>query len=312
MHIQHMLVIIDPTSEGNQPCLRRAEEIAGHFPRARITLFMCDYNAALDGGLLFDTRGLEKARASLIDHRRQQLDKLALPLREKGIQVDVEAVWGKRLDRHLLRAVAEHKPDLVLKTTHHHNLIKRLLLSNTDWQLIRFCEAPLWLVKRADQPLKNLCASIDPLHEADKPASLDLKLISTTQGLASQLGASMQLVHCYNPLPRTLVFDASVIADYDGYAGDVRQRHAQAFEQMADALRIAPTARHLLQGYPEEVIPPFIEDQQVNLLVMGAVSRSRLDSALLGHTAERLLDECGSDILVIKPDGFTDPSKPRD
>lgn len=54
----------------------------------------------------------------------------------------------------------------------------------------------------------------------------------------------------------------------------------------------------------------FVEQNNINLLVMGAISRSRLDRALIGHTAERLLDECPCDILVIKPDGFVDPSKP--
>lgn len=312
MNIRHMLVVIDPTSENEQPDLRRAETLVQHFPAARITLFLCDYNAALDGGILFDTRGLEQARASLIAHHQERLEKLARPLRQAGHSVDVQAVWGKRLDRHILRAVEELKPDLVLKTTHHHNPIKRLLLTNTDWQLIRHCEAPLWLVKRADDPLADICASVDPLHEADKPAALDLKIIAAARSLSESVKSQMHLVHCYNPLPRTLAFDASIIVDYDAYANDVRKRHAEAFDHLADQNDVAAPSRHLLSGYPEEAIPEFVEKHGINLLIMGAVSRSRLDSALIGHTAERLLDDCPCDILIIKPEGFVDPSKPRD
>jgi len=44
--------------------------------------------------------------------------------------------------------------------------------------------------------------------------------------------------------------------------------------------------------------------------VIGAISRSRLESALIGHTAERLLDHVPCDLLIVKPDGFVDPSKP--
>lgn len=310
MNIQHMLVVIDPTSENQQPCLKRAEQLAAAFPGARLTLWLCDYTPALDGGMLFDTVKLEQARESLVKHHQQRLEKLAEPLRSKGISVDVIALWGKRLSRQMLAAVTELKPDLVLKTTHHHNAIKRLFLSNSDWELIRHCEKPVWLVKRADDPIKHLCAAVDPLHEADKPAALDLKIIATTRSLAESLQGQLHLLHCYNPLPRTLVFDASVITDYDGYAEQVRDRHVQAFEGLAANNEVSPGAAHLLQGYPEEVIPDFIERQAVNLLVMGAVSRSRLDSALLGHTAERLLDDCPCDILVIKPEGFVDPSKP--
>lgn len=312
MNIQHMLVVIDPNSEDEQPDLRRAKTLAAHFPGARITLFLCDYNAALDGGILFDTRGLEQARESLTHHHSQHLEKLARPLRQQGISVDVQAVWGKRLDRHVLRAVQEHKPDLVLKTTHHRSPLKRLLLTNSDWQLIRHCEVPLWLVKRADDELGDICASVDPLHEADKPAALDLKLIATARSLSESVKGRMHIAHCYNPLPRTLAFDASIVVDYDSYAGDIRKRHGEALEKLADENDIAPSSRHLLTGYPEEAIPEFVEKQGINLLVMGAISRSRIDTALLGHTAERLLDDCPCDVLIIKPAGFVDPSKPID
>ncbi|WP_022964646.1 universal stress protein [Halopseudomonas pelagia] len=310
MNIQHMLVVIDPTTEDAQPCLQRAEELAARWPQAHITLFICEYNSALDGGIFTNDAGLQKARASLIEHRRQNLERMAQPLRDKGLAVSVEAVWGKRLTRHILAAVSTHKPDLVLKTTHYHNRLKRLLLSNSDWDLIRHCEVPVWLVKKAGERLARLAISVDPLHEADKPAALDLKLIACGRSLAAPLEAELHLVHCYNPLPRTLVFDASIISDYDSYAGDIRKRHADAFESLAGSNDIADSARHLLQGYPEEAIPDFVEQRNINLLVMGAVSRSRLDSALLGHTAERLLDDCACDILVVKPDGFVDPSKP--
>ncbi|WP_341707182.1 universal stress protein [Halopseudomonas sp.] len=310
MDIKHLLVVIDPTSEQQQPALDRAVNLAERFPGARLSLMICDYIPALDGGLLFESAALEKARESLLGHHREHLEALAAPLRAKGISVDVTAVWGKRLDRHVLREVAERKPDLVVKATHHHNVLKRLLLSSADWQLIRHCEVPLWLVKHGDKAIDRLCASVDPLHSADKPAALDHKLIAAATSLSKTLTAKLDLVHCYTPLPRTMVFDASVIADYEGYANDVKQHHATAFSQLLGRSASESAESHLLDGDPEEALPEFLEKEKVDLLIMGAVSRSRLDSALIGHTAERLLDSVPCDVLVIKPDGFVDPSKP--
>lgn len=310
MNISKVLVVIDATTESNQPALARAAQVAEAYPEASFTLFLCDYNSSLDGGMFFATPGLEKAQTSLLHQHELFLEKLAASLRSLGNQVTTRAVWGKRRDRHILQAVQQTGADLVLKTTHHHNPIKRLFLSNTDWQLIRHCEVPLWLVKRADNPVSGICASVDPLHDADKPAALDHKLIRCGQSLANQFGGQLHLVHAFSPLPRTLVFDAGVIADYDGYAGELRKRHSAAFDELGSATGIEADRRHLLQGYPEEVIPDLLEEQGMGLLVMGAVSRSRLDTALIGHTAERLLDEVPCDVLVIKPDGFTDPSRP--
>ena len=92
MNIRHMLVVVDPTTENKQPCLERAKNLCQHYPQARLTLLLCDYVAALDGGTLFESNSLEKARASLLQNHLKQLNELAAPLREKGIAVEVQAV----------------------------------------------------------------------------------------------------------------------------------------------------------------------------------------------------------------------------
>ena len=52
---------------------------------------------------------------------------------------------------------------------------------------------------------------------------------------------------------------------------------------------------------PEESIPRFVEDNGVDLLIMGAISRGSLENALIGNTAERVLENSDCDLLVIKP-----------
>lgn len=290
--------------------MRRALELAAFYPQARFTLFMSEYISALDGYTLFDTEGLAKARQSLLDHRQVQLDRLAKPLRRRNLSVETSAIWGKRYERHILQAVNELKPDLVLKTTHHHGLFKRLVLNNADWYLIRHCPVPLWLVKQPDTELSTFCASVDPLHQADKPAALDSKLVATARALAQATDGDYQVVHCFSPLPHTLAFDAGLIADYQGYSEDVEKFHSAGFRSFADAENIEISKQRLLRGYPEQVIPDYIENNNISLLIMGAISRSRIESALVGHTAERLLDDVNCDVLIVKPDGFVDPSAP--
>ena len=310
MNIQHIMVIIDPTDEAEQLCLRRAERLAEHYPAARFTLFLCDYIPALDGGLLFKNDLLGNARNTLLGHREKHLDKLASNLRAQGHTVNTMAVWGKRFERHILKAVHEQQPDVVLKTGQRHSMLKRLILSNSDWFLIRYCPAPLWLVKQPDTELQNICASVDPMHEADKPAALDHKILDTARALAGVTGARVQAVHCYNPLPHTLAFDSGLVANYDSYAAEIHQHHADAFGDFANSHGLSADQQQLLRGYPEQSIPEFTEKDGVNLLVLGAISRSRMENALIGHTAERLLDEVPCDMLIIKPDGFVDPSRP--
>ena len=56
----------------------------------------------------------------------------------------------------------------------------------------------------------------------------------------------------------------------------------------------------LVEGAAVDVLPVWCEQQSASVLVVGAISRSRLYEAVLGSTAERLLDRIPSDLLVVR------------
>ncbi|MCQ4345982.1 universal stress protein [Pseudomonas stutzeri] len=306
MPLKQLLVIIDPT-QTPQPALARAAWIARR-SGAALELLICEFNSTLDSGLLFDAPALDKARASLLAQRREWLEQLAAPLRQEGLTVGCEVRWGKPLHKMIIVRAEELKPDLVLKTAHSHGLIRRLLLSNTCWQLLRYCPAPLWLVKpEGEWRGQRLAAALDPTHSADKPAALDHQLIAVARELSQTLGLEDHYLHSYAPLPRTLVFDAELVADYEYYVERTGERHREAFEQLLEGHAIDKPRSHLLQGFAEETLPRFVEENAVDLLVMGAIARGHLDTALIGHTAERVLENVDCDLLVVKPQGAPAP-----
>ena len=192
-----ILAIIDPTSKA-QPALKRAEWLA-KTQKLAIELFICEYDQALAGDRFFDTSALKKARAGLMDRLRARLEALAEPLRAQGLRVSVDAAWDRPLHTALLRKIERSQPWIVLKDTHYHPAIRRSIFSNTDWNLIRGCGAPLWLVKpHEDSAIKSILAAVDPLHERDKPARLDNKIIRTARALADAAGAKLRIVHAFD------------------------------------------------------------------------------------------------------------------
>ena len=147
----------------------------------------------------------------------------------------------------------------------------------------------------------------EPTHEADKPASLDHQMIAAAQTLSSQLGLQADYLHSYAPLPRTLLFDAELVADYEYYVEQTGERHRAAFARLLDGHAVDPAHAHLLQGFAEETLPRFVADNQIDLLLMGAIARGHLDTALIGHTAERVLEGVDCDLLVLKPQAAPAP-----
>ncbi len=297
MKLENLLVVID-ASQPSHPALERAAWLARR-SQARLHVLLVEYSAALDGSMLENSLQ-NRAREALLEQRNTWLQELLSPLQSEGLALQQEVRWGKRLHETVLEAAEQLQPDLVLKSAAHNNLLRRLLLTDSCWQLMRHCPFPLWLVHHAEWRGHNLCTAVDPLHKDDKPATLDHHLIDTSQALAKALGMHADVVHCHAPLPRTLLNNAELLATYQQYVNDDAQQHHKAFDDLIRQHGIEPDAAHLLEGAPENMLPRFVRKHETDLLVMGAIARGRLDTILIGHTAERLLESVDCDLLVVK------------
>jgi universal stress protein E len=300
MKLQTILVVID-SQRPNQPALERAVWLARK-NQAQLHLLLVEYHGTLDTSPLFDSALQAKGRAAALEHAGTWLEELVVPLRAERLDLHLDVRWGKPLHKVVLAKIGELQPDLVLKSAAHDSLLRRLLLTNSCWQLIRHCPVPLWLVHHGAWQGRRLCAALDPLHSADKPAALDHRLIRAARELSEQLGLQAHYLHSYAPLPRTLVFDAELVGDYDNYVERSAKQHRAAFEELIGQYPIAQPDTHLIEGFAEEVMPRFVREQNIDLLLMGAVARGQLDTALIGHTAERVLDAVECDLLVLRPE----------
>ena len=196
--LSKILAVIDPTVR-EQPGMHRAAWLAKK-TGAELELLVCYYNEYLSGDRLFDSPSLEKARSEVIGSHSKHLEDMAEPLRNDGVVVTTSAVWDHPLHEGVVRHSVETSADLVVKDTHHHSAISRALLTNTDWNLIRTCPTPLWLVKPidlAEEPV--FVAAIDPMNEHDKPAALDDEILQTSKFLATGVGGHVHAFHSYDP-----------------------------------------------------------------------------------------------------------------
>jgi universal stress protein E len=83
-----------------------------------------------------------------------------------------------------------------------------------------------------------------------------------------------------------------------------RQRVAEMLGQVVGQHDLPAQRIHLEQGSAMDVLPRVVERLGADVLVMGAVSRSRLQELFVGSTAERVLDRIACDVLVVKPGDF--------
>ena len=308
--ISKILSVIDPTVE-DQPGLRRAAWLAKSCG-AELELLVCYYNEYLSGDRLFDSPSLEKARSEVIANQEKHLEELAEPIRQDGVVVTTTATWDHPLYEGIVRQAIASGADVVVKDTHHHSAVTRALLTNTDWNLIRTCPVPLWLVKPhelADPPV--IVAAIDPMHQHDKPAALDDEILQLSKLIGERVSGVVHAFHSYDPRIAVTTATANayipVSLPFDEIEQQMHEDHEKRFNEITTFHGLDEEHAHLVAGLTHEELPAIAENLKADVVVMGAVARNRWKRLFIGATAERTLEHLPCDLLIIKPDWFQTP-----
>jgi len=281
-----------------QVAAAKAAEIA-MLTGGRVVLYHAAYDATLSGRPFFDTARLARVRAA---HLRAQLDALeAIAAELPAGLADVGTVveWQRPPHEGIVRAGMRERADLVVAEPRFQRARKRVRgFSHTDWELVRLCPAPLLLARGAARYRRpNVLAAVDPLHDAEKLSTLDARIVRIARELATVTGGELRLLHCAAP-PRVTppVPDALVARE--------RERTRQLLDRLLAEASLSKRALLLRTGAPADAIEAAVEDQDVDLLVLGSMTHGRIGRLVLGSTAEKLLHTVACDLLVVKPASF--------
>lgn len=310
--ISKILCVIDLNAE-TQHALQRGAWLASRMD-AKLELLLCYYNEYLTDGRLGSYPALANAQKDILKGLDERLEKLAEPLRKSGQTVNTTSTWDHPLYEGIIRHALACDADIVFKDTHHHTALSRALLTNTDWNLIRTCPVPLWLVK--PQPVSEkpvFIAAIDPLHEHDKPAALDDEILVVGKKIAEATDAEVRAFHSYDPRIAVATATANayipVSLPFDEIEKQMHEQHEKRFNEVVEFHGIDADKCHLVAGVTHEELPEFSKSVNADVVIMGAVSRNRWKRLFIGSTAERTLEHLPCDLLVIKPDWFQTPAE---
>jgi len=302
--ISAIQVIVDPLATAH-PCVDKAEALAERFG-ARVELLICDTKAARQ------TRAIarfSRAESDMPAEPEPLISSLAARLRAKGIEATTCVDFAEPLHEGLLKHTRNTAADLVVKDTHHHSLIKRSLVTNTDWHLIRGCSAPLLLTKATPwSGHPTVIVALDPGHVNDKPAVLDRDLLRWGDLLCKQLHGTLHAAHAYIPAtilaatPGTMPPLAGVITEATLNAE--KSAKIATIRGLAAGIQLADRHIHTQFGTAADYLPKIAAQLNADVLVAGAVSRGSVARAFVGSTAERILEDAPCDVLVVKPADF--------
>ena len=297
--IRSILVPVANYSARSLPVVNKAAQLAAALS-ARLELFHDLANPIAIEALESPGYTLKSLKANTREPAIEGLERLAAPLRARGLRVSIAAAWDYPPYEAILRRAVAIGADLIVAPRRDRHRLPALL-GYTDWELLRLSPIPVLLVKTA-APYRRptVLAAIDA-HA--KPSGLDQRILDYGAQVGRALRGALHVVHAYmpQPLPPTLTFDTK---RREGLLAEAEYEARQTFDHALVKRAISSLRRHLVRGEPVAVIPATARKTHSAIVVIGAVSRSALKRLFIGNTAESVMDELRCDLLVVKPAKF--------
>ena len=278
MHsINSLLVVIEPHLMESL-ALKRAKHIASH-TKAHLHLLICDKKH---------------------DHSAL-LSVLESSLKSEAYSVSSEQAWHESQHGTIIRVQQDHNCGLVIKQHVPDNPLKKVLLTPEDWKLLRFCPSPVLLTKTA-APWEHgvILAAVDVGNNDPEHMALHSSIVDHGFRIASMARAELHVVSAH-PAPMLATVDAVYPLDTEieqAYRGECK-----IFQQQYE---IDDSRLHIEEGPADVIIPRMAKSLDAVVTVMGTVARTGFSGALIGNTAEVVIDKLESDILVLKPDDIVE------
>lgn len=294
-HYQRLLLVM-------RPLLRQSgalEQAAALARSSSASLHIVALLESLDKLRLLETGDHQAARQAYLATQHEQLENQVSALRASGVQVTTEVAWSSDVQDDILAHVQEMQPDLLLKQVEHEPVLKRAFFTPLDWQLLRHCPTPVYLLGAARPALpRQVVAAVDVADTSDEGLARNDGIVRQASALALQTGAQLDLLHACDlsmAYMGDMGYSAWAIGDI---AGPLRQALEDDFTALAERFGAPPERRHFVLGRPVAVLGEYAESQAVDVIVMGRPLARGLDR-LFGSTTEHVLYQVPCNILVV-------------
>lgn len=264
---------------------------------ARVHIGAFCYSGAIAALGAVSGEAMDNARAGLVAKAHKSAEQQALFLRDMGVEASSSAVWAHPALQEILLQVDEQKSDILIKDVHREPLLRRIVASSLDQQLIRACKLPVMLVVDDDRPLpRRILVAADVMEGSSE---LNSALMRHARGLALQSDAELHMAYVSEPFGSmgsevVLSAAANVVLE-----AEVRKSRIEAFQRFADAAQLPQERRHYLDGFAATTLCSFAAENAVDVIVAANANRSRMERWLLGSTAEQIVQHSPCSLLTV-------------
>lgn len=258
----------------------------------------------------------QKYEQSLQDQVRQSIaeTRSQLSLDDDAVSISVELLSDNAAVVSIIQRVLRDGYDLVIKEAESRDAQGGF--KAIDMELLRKCPAAVWLCRPIGHSRKQIqvAVAIDPDAHEPPAEALSERMLALSRSMADNCSGELHVVSCWDYEFETFLrgnlwvdVSESTIADA---VMQTRGEHRQALERLIQNSAISePYQVHHLRGKPAELIPEFVRNEGIDILVMGTLARTGVPGFMFGNTAENIVQNLSCSLMALKPRGFVSPVK---
>ena len=291
----NLLVNIDALAP-RHPALTQALELAVHCKsKVRVVDILPDVPNRARG---FVTEDIER---ELEAHRRDELATIEAPT---GVRLSTDVLRGRPSDV-LVQAAIEGGHDLVIRA--HNYAADDKPFGAVDMALLRRCPCPVWIVgPDGGRRPRKILAAVNANPDDKTEQALNTQVVDLALSLAALEGARLTILQAWDAFGEATLRGHMSRDDFAAFRSEARRVATEDFAAFINTFgdRLGGAVLALENGLPETVIPDYVRAHKIDLVVMGTVARTGVAGALMGNTAERVLQRLRGSVLAVKPAGF--------
>lgn len=227
-----------------------------------------------------------------VDARLNRLSQMLSPGGPDDLDVQTRIRTGS-IEDEIRAAIDDELVGIVVMGTHHHGLIRRLLIGSVTEDMLRKMPVPLLTVPSDAHPgsLTRILFATDLTESSQEGFRFALELART-------LGANLIVQHSIEPIPVSYGGAMPVIDDPTDRALLIERARRKLSELESEgARRQVVVVSEVTEGVASERILAESAESGAGLIVLTIHYKGLLERALLGTTAERIIRDARVPVL---------------
>ncbi|WP_263079541.1 universal stress protein [Endozoicomonas sp. Mp262] len=224
----------------------------------------------------------------------EKLKAITAPLKQAGLTVNLHETWHRSINETIIHVRQMEGCQLVIKDAKPEGMLAQTFGTPKDWSLLRQCEVPVLLVKH-DHSWEQaaMIAAVNADQDDYQHIQLNQAILDYAGCFARQFSSELHLASAY-PTVRLPFQDKG-----NGITAD--QSYKATCLHYARDYPILEHHIHVEPGSAEALIPHLVKTQKARLLIMGTHARTGISALAIGNTAEQLISEVDTDMLILQP-----------